>query len=217
VLTNSKVGAVLDIKGNFRVYDLEKFIKVAKVPSVPKLDTLMNNTMKSSISVASMGSLINETCFRIFPNVCLDALYDKMIIAQIRNEYDQPDEEKWNQVEEDPAADKKKGKGDEEEPQEPKEEIKTNDFEILVNNPIPEPEKEEEEQKPEGEGEGEGEEEKKEEGQNEDAPEGEGEDAKKEGEGEEEKKEGEEDQPKSKYVEPKFEVPLLGRDELLES
>ena len=143
------------MKGNFRVYDMKDFLKIAKVPSIPKFSNEMGATMKSSISVMSLSSMIQETCFRLYPNICLDTLFDKMIIVQTRNEVDEPDEEKWKSGGAEPVEDKKKAKGEVEPEEEPKEEVKMNDFEVLLKNPPPKPEIVISEKcKSEGEGEG---------------------------------------------------------------
>lgn len=61
-LSDYSVGGALDVKGNFRVYDLVRFRKFGKyASSVGKQDNGRN--LRSSISVASTGSMINAVCF----------------------------------------------------------------------------------------------------------------------------------------------------------
>jgi hypothetical protein len=59
-----------------RFYDLHRFRKIGKVLSMPKMTGKTGNNLRSSITVTSVGSMIGDTCFRMLPRVCFEAIGD---------------------------------------------------------------------------------------------------------------------------------------------
>jgi hypothetical protein len=85
-LSEYKVGGAMDVKGNFRVYDLVRFRKIAKVSSNIKMFQEAGRNLRSSISVTSTGSMMKEGfCFRMIPRVCFDISSEEIVLVQNSN------------------------------------------------------------------------------------------------------------------------------------